>query len=196
VGAFSSPDWGAVPDVHTDGRSILPYPDLHPEFTAGVWERQKAYRAQKRAELDAKDNTLNHGDDDEDVNSAYKDYYPPTVTKEAEEFDDPCSALATWVKRVVEGGWELVELAHAESISEGKPYGSGDKAGQIRPTRNVDLQWIKAEKEGVGRVLISYPVIDGKVYGTRVSRGFNGSLYGDADMQKILKGEYEATTVD
>ena len=184
----SSPDWGSVPDVDETGRSILPYPDLHPEFTAAVWERQHKYREDKRAEAAAKDNTLN---DEEDVNSAYKDYHPPTITREAEEFDDPCSALATWVKRAVENDWELVELAHAESISEGKPYGTGAKAGQDRPTRNVDLQWIKIQKEGVGRALIVYPVIDGKVYGTRVSRRFNGQHYGDADMQKILKGENE-----
>lgn len=178
---MSNPNWDDVPDVHPDGRSIIAFPDPHPEFTAGVWDR---LRADRKARLGLKDVDP---DEDPDARSAYKDHYPARVTQEAEEFDEPCSALATWVKLAHKQGWEIVELAHAVSVSEGKPYGSGAQAGELRPTRNVDLQWLKIEKAGVGRGLVVYPVVNGKVLGTRVSRRFNGSMVSDAEMKEVVK---------
>lgn len=182
MGEFDSPNWDDAPDMAADGRSLVPYPDPHPEFTTGVWERWKADRAARRGDKPSEE-------DDEETGSAFKDYYPPQITHEAEEFDDPCSTLATWVKRAVQAGWEIVELAHAQSISEGKPYGSGARAGEPRPTKQVDLQWLKVQKAGVGRALIVYPVVDGKPYSARVTRRFNGVVMSDAEMQRKLRGE-------
>lgn len=178
---MSNPNWDDVPDIAPDGRSLIEFPDPHPEFTAEVWERWRADRAARAGveEIDP--------DADPDAHSAYKDYHPAQVTQEAEEFDEPCSSLAGWVKRAHASGWEIVELAHALSSSEGKPYGSGEKAGQPRPTREVDLQWLKIEKAGVGRGLIVYPVVNGKVLGTRVSRRFNGSVMSDKEMNEKVK---------
>ena len=140
MAGFNSPDWDSVPDIAPDGRSYVPFPDPHPEFTAAMWGRQRADRAARLALAEPDEN------EDPDAHSAYKDYHPPTITREAEEFDEPCSALATWVKTAHTNGWEIVELAHALSVSEGKPYGSGAQMGELRPTRNVDLQWLKIEK--------------------------------------------------
>lgn len=180
---MSSPNWDDVPDIAPDGRSFVPFPDPHPEFTAGVWERWRADKAARAGVVE------DDPDADPDASSAYKDYHPARVTQEAEEFDDPCRALGAWVKAAVKGGWEIVELAHALSVSEGKPYGSGDKAGEPRPTRHVDLQWLKIEKKGVGRGLIVYPVVNGEVLGTRVSRRFNAQVMSDKAMKEMVKND-------
>lgn len=178
---MENPNWDDVPDIAPDGRSFVPFPDPDPEFTAGVWARHHADRAARRGIVEV------DPDEDPDANSAYKDYHPAKVTQEAEEFDEPCKPLAAWVKKAHANGWEIVELAHALSVSEGKPFGSGEKAGQPRPTRHVDLQWLKIEKAGVGRGLIVYPVVNGEVLGTRVSRRFNGSVMSDKEMNEKVK---------
>lgn len=178
---MSSPNWDDVPDIAPDGRSLVPYPDPHPEFIAGVWGRHRVDKEARQGAMEG------DPDADADAHSAYKDYYPAKVTQEAEEFDEPCSALATWVKRAHANGWDIVELAHALSVSEGKPYGTGAQAGEPRPTRHVDLQWLKIEKTGVGRGLIVYPVVNGAVLGARVSRRFNGQVMGDKEMNEKVK---------
>lgn len=180
MGAFSSPDWDAVPDVYTDGRSILQYPNPAPELTAKMWEKQHAYRAEMRAA----DEVVS---DDSEV---YMGYEAPIVYEIATEFDDPCRPLAGLVKLAHGNGWELVELSHALSFMKGKAFAGGDKAGQRRPDRRTDLQWAKLQKSGVGRILLCFPVVNDAVVSANVMRRFNGLLHGDRDMRKILKGEY------
>ena len=177
---FDSIDWDSVPDVSLDGRSIPRFPDPHPEFTAAVWERWRADQAARKAvfvpEADA-------GDD------VYRNYEPPVITMAAEEFDEPISALGTYVKLALGSGWTLVELAHARSAARGKVIQSGQRAGERHPDRQTETQWIKLEKPGVGRAVISYTIHNGKTDSTATYRSFNGTVRSDADMKAILRGE-------
>lgn len=178
------PNWDDVPDVTVDGRSMVPFPDPAPELTAAMWDRWRADRAARRKAVAPQPE-----DGDEDASSPFKGWEYPVITKPAEEFDEPCSSLGGWVKLAHASGWTLVELAHAFSTAKGKPFATGNKAGTIRGDRNMEIQWLKIEKAGVGRAVIAYPLNNGKTEGTRVYRSFNGQRYNDADMRKIVKGE-------
>lgn len=177
---FDSVDWDSVPDVSLDGRSIPRFPDPHPEFTAAVWERWRADQAARKTvhvpEADAADDV-------------YRNYEPPVVTLAAEEFDEPVRPLAGFVKLAHEHGWNIVELAHARSSAKGKVIQSGQRAGERHSDRETETQWIKLEKPGVGRAVISYTIHNGKTDSTATYRSFNGSVRSDADMKAILKGE-------
>lgn len=186
---FSSPDWDSVPDVDETGRSFVPFPDPNPEFIAGVWDRwhstlERRQAAEKREAL---------SDDSLEV---FQGYEAPVIVEPATEFDDPCRPLAGLIKLAVANGWEIVEIAHAVSTMKGKPYSGGEKEGQFRPDRTTDLQWAKFEKASVGRILLSFPIVNDEVRSTNVVRSFNGRRYGDRDMRKVMKGEYEESDID
>lgn len=174
----SNDPWGEVADVSLDGRSIVPYPDPHPEFTAAVWDRWRAERAARLATVVPDENA---GDD------VYKNNEPPVITLEAEEFDEPCSALAGYVKLAHSSGWTIAELAHSKATARGKIIQSGERAGQSNPDWDIETQWLKIEKPGVGRAVVSYTLVNDKTY--NVYRSFNG-LAGraDKDMKELIKG--------
>lgn len=182
------PNWDDVPDVTLDGRSFVPFPDPAPESTAAMWERLRAERVQKHAPVAS--------EDEEDGSSPFKGWEYPVITKPAEEFDEPCKPLGSYVTLAHKNGWTIAELAHALSTAKGKAFATGEKAGTIRPDRDMEIQWLKIEKAGVGRAVIAYPLNNGKTEGPRVYRSFNGVRYGDADMKSIVRGDYEAPTVD
>lgn len=176
-------DWDSVPDVTLDGRSIVPYPDPDPEGTARMWERWNAERAERTA--------MRASSPDEDAPpDVYRNYEPPAITMEAEEFDEPISALAGVLKLAVGAGWSIAELAHSTSEAAGKVIQSGTRAGERHPDRSTETQWVKLEKPGVGRAVVSYTIHNGKTDSTATYRSFNG-LAGrsDAEMKSILKGE-------
>lgn len=173
--------WDDVPDVHLDGRTILAYPDPHPEFTAKVWDRWRADLAKRHALRDATP--------DEDAGAdVYKNHEPPVITLAAEEFDEPCSPLAAYVKLALQSGWDLVELAHSKCTARGKVIQSGQRAGSRHPDRDIETQWCKLAKPGVGRAIVSYVIINGKTESTSTYRSFNG-LAGraDAEMKGLIK---------
>lgn len=165
--------WDDVPDIELPRhliRSKVPFPDPDPEFTAAVWERLRAARNASHEEVS----------DDE---------YEITVTHAAEEFDEPCKALATFVSLAHKNGWRIVNLAHAFAFAKGKPFKSGANEGQPRPDQNIETQWLYAEKEGVGRIAVSYTIVNGVARGNMTVRGFNGARYSDRDFKAIIKGE-------
>lgn len=178
MAGFSS--WDDVPDLTLDGRSMVPYPDPDPEFTAQVWDRLRA----EHAERDRR-----RAEKAEAPPEVYSGYEMPVITQAAREFDEPIRPLAGWVKLALANGWKLIKLAHALSTMRGKEFAGGEKAGTRRPDRDVELQWAFFEKAGVGRIAVSYPIFNGTVNGTGVARRFNGKSYSDADLRRIVKGE-------
>lgn len=175
---FASPDWDAVPDTYSDGRSILQYPDPDPEGTAAMWDK---WRIERAAKIAIRDEVV-----DEDAgDDVYKNHEPPVITSPAEEFDEPTKALAAFVKLAHASGWTLVELAHATCTARGKLVKSGARAGQRNTDREIETQWLKIEKAGVGRAVISYTIINGTTNG--VYRSFNGLHPSDAEMKGIIK---------
>lgn len=176
---FSSADWDSVPNVDLDGRTINPYPTTHEsgmswaEYFAKMRAEQKALREPEP-------------EDEDEGAVVFKDYGPVVVTQEAEEFDDPISALAAWVKRAHAGGWEILSIAHALSFAKGKPFGSGEKEGQPRPDFNIDTQWAHF-KRGKDRASVIYTIVNGKTRGDRTNRYFNGEPVGDKEMQARMK---------
>lgn len=173
--------WDSVPDVTIDGRSIPPYPDPDPEGTAAMWARWKG----ERLELLRARNGIQDEDSADDV---YKNNEPPVLTLEAEEFDDPCNALGSAIKLAHANDWQLVELAHSRATARGKVVKTGERAGQRNKDWEIETQWVKLEKVGVGRAVISYTLVNGTTY--NVYRSFNG-LAGrsDAEMKGLIKGE-------
>lgn len=177
---FDSVDWDSVPDVTLDGRSLPSFPDPHPEFTAAVWERWRADQAERKAV---------HVPEADEADDVYRNYEPPVVTMAAEEFDEPISSLGAYVKRAVSNGWTIVELAHSRSSAKGKVIKSGQRAGERHPDRSTETQWLKIEKPGVGRAVISYTIHNGKTDSTATYRSFNGSVRSDAEMKAIMEGK-------
>lgn len=171
--------WDDVPEVHLDGRTVLQYPDPAPESTAAMWEKWREDRADR-------DQLRGAAPDEDAPDEVYKNHEPPVITLEAEEFDDPCGSLAGYVKLAHGNGWTLVELAHAGCTARGKIIKSGARMGQRHPDRAIDTQWVKLEKAGVGRAVISFTIINDKT--DNVYRSFNG-LAGrsDAEMKGIIK---------
>lgn len=174
-----SNQWDSVPDVSLDGRSVVPYANPDPEGTALMWERWKADR---EVRVDAR-----QAEPDEDAGSdVYKNNEPPVITLAAEEFDEPCNALGSALKLAHSSGWTLVELAHSRATARGKVVKSGAREGQRNKDWDIDTQWIKLEKSGVGRAVISYTLVNGATY--NVYRSFNGMAgKSDAEMKGILK---------
>lgn len=176
---FSSADWDSVPDVDETGRTICPYPTTAPggeswhDYFTRYREQQKALTEEPEPEED-------------EGEAVFKDYGPVTISREAEEFDEPISTLATWIKAAHKGGWEILSIAHAESFAEGKPIASGERAGQPRPDYNIDTQWAHF-KRGKDRASVIYTIINGKTRGSRTGRYFNGERLGDADMKERMK---------
>lgn len=177
---FSSPDWGAVPNVDTTGRTIPEFPTVHP---SGVtW---KDYFARMAAERKARSQP-DPEEDTDDETAVFKDYGPVTIIRPAEENDEPVSALAAWVKTAHSNGWEILSIANALSFAKGKPYATGEKAGQPRPDYNVDTQWAHF-KRGKDRASVIYTIINGTARGTRTGRFFNGERLSDAEMKRRMK---------
>ncbi len=172
--------WDSVPNIYSDGRSMVPYPDPAPESTARMWAQWREEQAARKA--------LRNVEVDEDAaDDVYKNHEPPVITQKAVEFDEPNRALGTYVKDAISGGWTLVELAHAKATARGKVIKSGAKAGQRNTDREIETQWMKVEKVGVGRAVVSYTIFNGK--SNSVYRSFNGQVQGDKEMKAILKGE-------
>lgn len=172
-------DWDSVPDMTLDGRSIPPYPDPDPEGTARMWEKWREDRARRAGSKGAE------ADEDAAI-EVYKNNEPPIILQGPEEFDEPCSALASFVKLGHANDWNLVELAHSTATARGKIIKSGDRAGESNPDWTIETQWVKIEKLGMGRAVISYTLVNGKTYKTY--RSFNG-LAGrsDAEMRELIK---------
>lgn len=167
--------WDDVPDIEIPRhliRSKPPFPDPAPELTAKVWER---WRAERQAHL--------HPTEESD------EEYEVTVTREAEEFDEPIKALATFVSLAHKSGWEIVELGHALAFAKGKPFKSGANEGKPRPDQEIETQWLYARKPEVGRIAVSYTIVNGTVRGNMTSRSYNGTKYSDRDFKAIIKGE-------
>lgn len=174
--------WDDVPNVTTDGRSLPEFPDPHPEFTAAVWDRWRADQAARVAAVPVAD------PDADGANDVYKNNEPPVITLEAEEFDEPCNALGSAIRLAHANGWTLVELAHSRATARGRVVKSGAREGQRNKDWDIETQWIKLEKSGVGRAVISYTLVNGATY--NVYRSFNGMAgRSDAEMKAILKGE-------
>ena len=169
--------WDDVPTESyraEDGRTVSPYKTFGPKNQPGVsWHE---YFAAIRAQYH--DPEAEEEDDEE---------YEIVITQEAEEFDDPCSPLATWVKRAHAAGWSIHTLAHAFSTQKQKPFKGGERAGQPRPDRNYEAQWLFVEKKGVGRATVYYLLNNGKVESVSTTRSFNGRRVSDKELQEILK---------
>lgn len=178
-GFDSNDPWSNTPGFTLDGRSTVPYPDPDPQGTAEMWRAWKVDRTARRAASSAVP-------DEDAADDVFKNHEPPIITREAEEFDDPISALASWMKTAHANGWKLHEMSHAFCHAKGKMIKSGAKEGQFNPDREIETQWIKIEKSDVGRAVISYTIINGKTYSCY--RSFNG-LAGrsDAEMKEIVK---------
>lgn len=110
------------------------------------------------------------------------------VIQEAEEFDDPISALASVVSAAHKSGWILHTMAHALSTAMGKVTKTGPNKGRKAPDKEQELQWAFFEKEGVGRAVISYLISNGVVVGSMTRRSFNGERVSAADFKRLLKG--------
>lgn len=180
MSGFTSADWESVPEYYLDGRSKVPFPDPDPEGTAKMWEEWKADRARRTAlRVDAP------VVDEDATDDVYKNHEPPVITLEAEEFDDPVSSLASYVKLACGNGWTLIELAHSQCFAKGKTIKSGARAGETHPDREIETQWMKIEKLGVGRAVVSYTIINGKT--DSVYRSFNTLNLSDKDMKAAIK---------
>lgn len=172
--------WDTVPEPPTAPQAVRvltdrtkpAYPDPAPELTAKVWEKI-------RAEREARKNP-----DPEDESE-----FEITVTQEAEEFDEPVSPLAGYVKLAHANGWEIVQLGHSRAFAKGKPFKSGANEGKPRPDKEIEQQWLYARKAGVGGFAISYTVENGKVQGSKTARIFNRERYADADFKALIKGQ-------
>lgn len=172
--------WGDVPDVRVDDRGNVIYEDPGAESTALMWDswrewRNARARAAKLAEEASQD-------------SVFKNHETPTITLEAEEFDDPIPALARVVKLGVGSGFNIVELSHSKCHAVGKVIKSGERMGSRHPDRDIETQWVKLEKEGRGRALVSYTIVNDKVDSTATYRSFNGTVRSDAEMKTLLGG--------
>lgn len=152
-------------------RSVPAFPDPDPAGTTAMWERLRVERNEAHVVVE---------DEDE---------FEITVTQEAEEFDEPISALGTYVKLAVKSGWDIVNLGHSRAFAKGKPFKSGANEGQSRPDQNIETQWLYAEKEGCGRIAVSYTIINDTTRGTMTARRHNGTAYGDRELKSIIKGE-------
>jgi hypothetical protein len=164
--------WDAVPDIEVPRhlvRSKVPFPDPAPEMTARMWENLRAARHEAHEEEDDSE-------------------YAITITQEAEEFDDPISPLAAYVKLAHAKGWTIHTLAHSLAFARGKVFKSGANEGQPRADQNIETQWLFAEKPGTGRVVVSYEIVNGTPRGAGVYRRFNGKSYSDRELKAIIKG--------
>jgi hypothetical protein len=164
--------WDSVPDIEVPRhlvRSKVPFPDPAPEMTARMWENLRAKR-----------NEAHEEEDDSE--------YAITITEEAEEFDDPIRPLAAYAKLVHASGWTIHTLAHSRAFAKGKPVKTGENAGNSRPDQDIETQWLFAEKPGIGRVVVSYEIVNGTPRGAGVYRRFNGKSYSDRELKAIIKG--------
>lgn len=182
---FSSVDWDDAPRLFSeDGRSIAPYPAPAP--TGESW-RTYFNRLKSEGLIDFGRTEVE--DEQDDAAAVFKGYAPVRITSPAEEFDEPISALAAFVKLGHQNGWEIEGLARASSTARGLPYGSGEQRGVLRPDYNIETQWVHLVKPGHGKVSISYTIINGTTRGNRTLRLHNGERKGDADIRRIIKGE-------
>ena len=127
--------WDSVPTQSyraEDGRTVNPYRTFGPKTQPGVsWhEYFKAHRA------------LYHKPEEEEVD---EEEYEIVITREAEEFDEPCGPLATWVKRAHESGWKIHTLAHAFSTQKQPPF-----KGSRDPTRTMKRNGSSLRSLGLG----------------------------------------------
>ena len=180
--------WDDVPTESyraEDGRTVSPYKTFGPKDQPGVsWHE---YFAAIRAQCHDPEAEEEDDEEYEIVITQDDEEYEIVITQEAEEFDDPCSPLATWVKRAHTAGWSIHTLAHAFSTQKQKPFKSGERAGQPRPDRNYEAQWLFVEKKGVGRATVYYLLNNGKVESVSTTRSFNGRRVSDKELQEILK---------
>lgn len=184
---FDSADWDSVPDVGLDGRTICPYPTTAP---GGISWHDYFEQLKEQGIINYGDRSEAVEDDDEDDGTeVFKGYGPVRVTREAEEFDEPISPLQSYIKLAHKHGWEIESIAHAFSEAAGKPYGTGEKAGQMRPDYEIETQWAHLRKAGAGKVSISYTIINGTARGNYTLRLHQGQSKSDAGIRAIIKGE-------
>lgn len=177
---FSSADWDAVPDVHPDGRTVLPHPSVSPGGMG--WHEYFAKLRAARVAPEVEDS-------DDDGAAIYKGHEAGRIVREAEEFDDPISPLAAFVKLGHKNGWEIKALSHAFSEHRGKPVQTGERAGQMNPDYSVELQWLHLRKEGHRQVSVSYTIINGEARGNYTLRLYGGERKSDAEIKAIIKGD-------
>ena len=179
--AMTAPDWGSVkPMAATDstGRGINPYETFGPAWPGREGQSWHDYFKSLRV---ARTPEPVEDDDDDVVEGEI------VVTREAEEFDEPVSALAKVVARAHKAGWQLHTLAHAYSTAHGKPTKSGPRKGIVPAPKNQELQWAFFEKPGVGRAVVSYLIVEGMVNSGRTYRSLNGRRVSDADLTEGFK---------
>jgi hypothetical protein len=87
-------------------------------------------------------------------------------------------------------GWRA-QLAHAQSLERGTPYGpTAQKAGQMRDDKVRDLYWVAGYKASKGIVKISYHVVNNKTSSCEL-RNINRrlELVSDVQMKDWIKSD-------
>lgn len=164
--------WDDVDDiVIATPRTKVQYPSPDPEGEARMWAKVRADRLARTAPVVEED------DSDFDV----------TVTQEAVEFDEPIRSLASYVKLVHASGYDIVSLGHSRSFAKGKPFKTGANEGKDRPDQEIETQWLYAEKPGVGRIAVSYTIVNGVTRGNMTTYRMNGIRYGDRELKARIK---------
>lgn len=150
-------------------RSTIKYPDPAPELTARAW-------ANLRAERNAR-NAATEDDTEFDI----------VITQSAEEFDDPISTLAAYIKLAHQHGWEILSLAHSFAYAKGKPFKSGANEGQVRPDQHHETQWTHLRRDNdIVEVYVS--IINEEPRGNLTVRRLNGLKIADRDLKNYIKG--------
>lgn len=170
-------EWDNLPEVRA--RVGIRYPGPDPEGVARAWKKIEEEKAAAKTLIQERPPTIFPG------------YENPVITLAAEEFDDPCQSLSGYVKLALANGWTLVTLSHSKAFLEGRAFESGQKAGIIRPDRDVEIQWAHFEKKGTGRAVVYFTLSDGKPKSSDAIRRLNGKRFSDSDMKKILKGTFD-----
>ena len=175
--------WDAIPVTpvrDSGGFTINPYATFGPAYMPDVSWHDFFYsiRLGRSKEINATPE-----EDDDDVTAG-----ETVITREAEEFDDPCSPLAKKIALAHRHGWDIATLAHSFAFEAGKITKSGKNAGRKAPDKEWELQWVFLEKEGVGRAVVAYHLAGGVVNGTLTRRSFNGTQLSDTAFNEALKG--------
>lgn len=167
--------WDTLPEYAPDGRKQNPFRTDGPAHMPNLtWHEYFQWIKGKTIDTEAVE------EEEEEVE------YDIVITQEAEEFDEPTSALATWVSRAHKAGWEISSLAHAFSEQEQPPFKSGTRAGEARPRREYEAQWLHAKKGG-HRASFYYLLNQGKVVAGKASRHYDGQVKSDAEMKTLIE---------
>jgi hypothetical protein len=152
-------------------RTVPPFPDPDAEGTAAMWARLRAERDASQVEEDDSE-------------------YDVTITQAAEEFDEPISTLAAYLKLGNQHGWEILTLSHSKAFSKGKPFKSGANEGTSRPDQDIEAQWVHLRKDN-DIVEIYVDIVNGVPRGASTVRRLNNQKMADRDLKNYIKGVHE-----